>query len=62
MINIIIADSAPATRKALTLLLRHKMGANGIVEVEDMESLIRTLADASPEEVIAKLAPFFKME
>ena len=49
MIRIIIADPDPATRKALTLLLRRKMGTDGIVEVGDVETLIRTLADASPD-------------
>lgn len=49
MIRIIIADPDSATRKALTLLLRRKMGTDGIVEVEDVETLIRTLADASPD-------------
>jgi DNA-binding NarL/FixJ family response regulator len=49
MIRIIIADPDSATRKALTLLLRRRMGTNGIVEVEDVETLIRTLADASPD-------------
>ena len=49
MIRIIIADPDHATRKALTLLLQHKMGTNGIVEVGDVESLISTLADASPD-------------
>jgi hypothetical protein len=41
---------------------KRKMGTNGIVEVESVETLIRTLASASPEEVIAKLPPFLKME
>jgi len=49
MTRIIIADPDPATRKALTLLLRRKMGTNGIVEVGDVETLIRTLAGESPE-------------
>lgn len=49
MIRIIIADPDSATRKALILLLRRKMGTNNIVEVEDVETLIRTLADASPD-------------
>jgi two-component system nitrate/nitrite response regulator NarL len=49
MIRIIIADPDSATRKALTLLLRRKMGTDGIVEVGDVETLIRTLADASPD-------------
>ncbi len=49
MIRIIIADPDPATRKALTLLLRRKMGTNGIVEAGDVETLIRTLAGESPD-------------
>jgi len=49
MIRIIIADPDHATRKALTLLLRRKMGTNGIVEVGDVETLIRMLAGASPD-------------
>jgi len=49
MIRIIIADPDPATRKALTLLLRRKLGTNGIVEVGDVETLIRTLADVPPD-------------
>jgi two-component system phosphate regulon response regulator PhoB len=49
MIRILIADPDPATRKALTLLLRRKMGTDGIVEVSDVETLIRTLVDGSPD-------------
>ncbi|GJQ34780.1 MAG: hypothetical protein JETCAE01_07900 [Anaerolineaceae bacterium] len=49
MIRILIADPDPATRKALSLLLRRKLGVNGIVKVGDVESLIRTLADSSPD-------------
>ena len=49
MIRIIIADPDSATRKALILLLRRKMGTNNIVEVEEVQTLIRTLADASPD-------------
>jgi DNA-binding NarL/FixJ family response regulator len=49
MIRILIADPDPATRKALTLLLRRKLGTNGVVEVGDVETLIRALADASPD-------------
>lgn len=49
MIHIIIADPDTSTRKALTLLLRRKLGTNGIVEVDSVESLIRTLADTSPD-------------
>ena len=49
MIHIIIADPDPATRKALTLLLKRKLATEGIVEAEDVETLIRKLADATPD-------------
>lgn len=49
MIRILIADPDPATRKALTLLLRRKLGTNGIIEVGDVETLIRKLAGESPD-------------
>ena len=49
MIRILIADPDSATRKALTLLLRRKMGNNEIVEVGDVETLIRTLVADSPD-------------
>jgi DNA-binding NarL/FixJ family response regulator len=49
MIRILIADPDPATRKALALLLHRKLGTDGVVEVQDVETLIRVLADASPD-------------
>jgi two-component system, NarL family, invasion response regulator UvrY len=49
MIHIIIADPDSATRKALTLLLRRKLGTNGILEVDGVETLIRALADMPPD-------------
>lgn len=49
MIRIIIADPDSATRKALTLLLQHKLDSEGVVEVGDVETLIRALADATPD-------------
>jgi len=49
MIPIIVADPDSATRKALALLLRRKLGMNSIVEVQDVETLIRALADTPPE-------------
>ena len=49
MIRIIIADPDSATRKALTLLLRRKLGTNGIIEVDGVETLIRALADTPPD-------------
>lgn len=49
MIHILIADPDSATRKALILLLRRKLGTDCIFEVKDVETLIRTLADTSPD-------------
>ena len=49
MFRILIADSNSVTRKALTLLLRRKLGRDNIAEIEDVETLIRTLAHASPD-------------
>src|SRR6266540_787319 len=49
MIRIIIADPDSATRKALTLLLRRKLGTDGIIEVDCVETLIRALADTPPD-------------
>ena len=49
MIRILIADPDSATRKALTLLLRRKLGTNGILEVDGVETLIRALADRPPD-------------
>ena len=45
MIRILIADPDSAARKALTLLLRRKLGTQGIIEVDSVEALIRALAD-----------------
>ncbi|HVN16289.1 MAG TPA: response regulator [Anaerolineales bacterium] len=49
MIHIIIADPDSATRRALALLLERKLGTDGIVEVEDVETLIRAMADTPPD-------------
>ena len=49
MIRILIADPDSATRKALILLLKRKLGTECIIEVRDVETLIRTLADAPPD-------------
>ena len=49
MIRILIADPDSATRKALILLLQRKLGTNCIIEVTDVETLIRTLADTPPD-------------
>ncbi|HEY3473394.1 MAG TPA: response regulator transcription factor [Anaerolineales bacterium] len=49
MTRILIADPDSATRKALILLLQRKLGTDCIFEVNDMETLIRTLADAPPD-------------
>ena len=49
MICILIADPDSATRKALTLLLRHKLGIIEIVEAQDVETLICALVDTTPD-------------
>lgn len=49
MIRILIADPDPATRKALILLLQRKLCPNCIIEVQDVETLIRNLADTPPD-------------
>lgn len=49
MFRIFIADPDFGTRKALTLLLRRKLGIENIVEIEDMEALVRALAGTPPD-------------
>jgi DNA-binding NarL/FixJ family response regulator len=49
MIRILIADPDAATRKALILLLQHKLCPSCILEVRDVEALIRNLSDAPPD-------------
>jgi len=49
MIRILIADPDSATRKALILLLKRRLGTQCIHEVKDVETLIRTLADTPPD-------------
>ena len=45
MIRVLIADPDSATRKALILLLQRKLSTPCIYEVNDVEMLIRTLAE-----------------
>ncbi len=49
MLRSLIADPNSVTRKALTLLLRRKLGNEDIAEIEDVETLIRMLADTPPD-------------
>jgi len=49
MIHILIADPDSSARKALILLLHRKLDTNGITEVKDVETLIRSLADTPPD-------------
>lgn len=51
MPRILIADPNTASRKALSLLLAHKLGITDIVEAEDLETLIRAL-DISAYELL----------
>lgn len=44
MIRILIADSDSAARRALSTLLQRKLEASTIVEIENIETLIRQLA------------------
>jgi DNA-binding NarL/FixJ family response regulator len=52
MIRILVADPDSATRKALALLLRRKLGTEKVVEVDSVESLIRALAETPPDLVL----------
>ena len=52
MIRILVADPDSATRKALALLLRRKLGSEEIVEVDSVETLIRALASTPPDVVL----------
>jgi DNA-binding NarL/FixJ family response regulator len=49
MIRILIADPDSATRKALSALLQRKLASSTIIEVENIETLIRQLADIPPD-------------
>ncbi|HEX9331285.1 MAG TPA: response regulator transcription factor [Anaerolineales bacterium] len=49
MIRILIADPDLATRKALILLLKRKLDIHDILEIGDVETLIRSLADTPPD-------------
>jgi DNA-binding NarL/FixJ family response regulator len=49
MFRIVIADPDSATRKALSLLLRRRLNTDNIIEVQDVETLIRALANAPPD-------------
>jgi DNA-binding NarL/FixJ family response regulator len=49
MIHILIADPDSTTRRALTLLLQRRLDPSSLSEVQDVETLIRSLADTSPE-------------
>ena len=49
MFRILIADPDPVTRKALILLLQRKLRNDDVAEIEDVETLIRTLAYTPPD-------------
>ena len=49
MVRVLIADPDSATRKALALMLRRKLGAHTILEIGDVETLIRSLAETPPD-------------
>ena len=49
MIHVLIADPDPATRKAFSLLLRHRLDSDCLTEASDLETLIRALAGTPPD-------------
>jgi DNA-binding NarL/FixJ family response regulator len=49
MIHILVADPDSSTRKALISLLQRKLGSTAIIEVGNIESLIRELAGKPPD-------------
>lgn len=49
MTRILIADPNTHTRQAFTLLLERRLGATGICEAWDRESLERELATCAPD-------------
>lgn len=49
MTHILVADPDSSTRNALALLLRRKLGNISILEAEDVETLIRALANTPPD-------------
>src|SRR5215211_3381863 len=49
MVRILIADPDRATRKALILLIQRKLETRDILEIGDVETLIRILADTPPD-------------
>ncbi len=52
MIRVLIADPDPATRKALAVLLEHRLGITSLVEAGDIETLIQALADTPPDVIL----------
>jgi len=49
MTRILIGDPDPATRKALASLLQRKVASNALIEVENIETLIRQSSDIPPD-------------
>jgi len=49
MKTILIADPDCSTRKALALILKHRLGVENVREAADVEMLIRALAVCPPE-------------
>jgi two-component system, NarL family, nitrate/nitrite response regulator NarL len=49
MIRILIADPDSATRKALSSLLQRKLDSTALIDVENIETLIRQLVDIPPD-------------
>jgi two-component system response regulator DesR len=50
--RVLLADSKPALRSALRLLLEQEANVNIVAEVADAESLLATMADMQPDLVL----------
>lgn len=49
MKSVLIADPDYSARKALALILKHRLGVEKVLEAADVETLIRAMADCQPE-------------
>lgn len=49
MKSVLIADPDYSARKALALILEHRLGVEKVLEAADVETLIRAMADCQPE-------------
>jgi DNA-binding NarL/FixJ family response regulator len=65
MTRILLADPDPSARKALALLINHKLGLEDIHEVADSQSLLRQMTECQPDVLLVDsslLAPLSQAE